>query len=131
MTLRNLTISLLFVYGTTILSFRLWEMGHSILNAFENSIHHYVSDHHHKAQDHHRMTVVDHSNTHKPDVNYSTNYILLFFEVCTLSLVFSDILRQRFSEPETKLISKSAPFFVRPPNFSQFFNTGFHQMLHW
>lgn len=116
MTLRHVTISLLVVYGTAILSFSLWETGHSILHAFKNSFHHHADDHHHKAQDHHGMIVVDHSNTDDPDLIYSTNCYFLFFEVRTLSLERPNILHRQFSEPEKKLLSAITAFFVPPPN---------------
>ncbi len=116
MTLRHVTILLLIIYGTALLSFSLWETGHSILHAFKSSLHHHANGHHHKAQDHHGMIVVDHSNTDDPNLIYSTNCYFIFFEVCTLSLKRPNILHQQFSEPETKLLSAINPFFVPPPN---------------
>mgnify|MGYP003580134667 CR=1 FL=1 len=115
MTLRHLSISLLFIYGAAILSFSVWEVGHSILHAFKNSGHHHTHGHHHKAQDHHAMIAVDHSNDDPGVVNSITCYFL-FFEVCTLALEWPNILRQQFSQTEPKLLKAICPFFDPPPN---------------
>lgn len=116
MRLRLPTISLIVIYGAAILSFSMWEAGHTVLHAFKNSIHHHTHSHHHEANDHHALLTADDSNADNVSTVSSINCYFLFFEVCVLTLKDLNLGRQQFSRPETKLLSVIDFFFVPPPN---------------
>ena len=115
MNLRRVTISLIFIYGASILSFSVLEAGHSILHIYKNSIHHHDHSYHHVASDHHIINSSENPDASDTDSISPTHCYLLFFEANVKLLNGFNLEGQQFFDFERRLLSAIGLLLVPPP----------------
>lgn len=116
MSLRRFTIYLTFIYGISILSFSLLEVGHALMHTLKTSIHHHAHSHTHSLHDHDTI-IPDDSGSDDVDSIRILNFFFLFFENYALTFVALYLNLLNFTDRDQKLISMGQVPFTPPPMF--------------
>lgn len=114
MSIRRLTISLIIIYGASILSFSLLEVAHEMIHIFRNSIHHHAHSHHHTLHDHDVLINAGDSADNTNSVP-AVNCYFLFYENYTIKYTFYSLKLRHFIESDNKFTSIVSVIFVPPP----------------